>query len=312
VLPDKEYWGTAEGLGPFLDGIEYSIVAQTSAQVTAMQAGEIDLIHYTIPPPAGEIIQLKDVSSVTILQLPSHSFTEFRLNRGKPPFDNADLLKAVGYALDRQAILVGNHGGFGKPAGGPINPATWAFNPDFKGFNLPKGERDAKVKEHLQKGGMPNGFPFTFKLAGSTERAETVKQMVKPYGIDVTIEVLPATAGTQYLYDGDFQATPSYTPQYSPDPDSIFRPNFHSEGQFNYHRFKSAEFDALLDRAATETDQAKRKSMYWQAQDMIFDLGIPRIPNIHVDILVPVKKKVKNLAVGWDTFVRIGGVWLDS
>ncbi|MCC7363813.1 MAG: ABC transporter substrate-binding protein [Dehalococcoidia bacterium] len=309
---NKEYWGTAAGKGPHMDGIEYKIVATGAALVTAMQAGEVDIIHYSISAPAGEIIQLKAISGVEVLQLPSHSFTEFRLNRGKAPFDNADLLKALGYALDRDAILAGNHGGFGKPAGGPINPATWAYNPNFKGFNLPKAEREAKVKEHLQKGGSPSGFAFTFKLAGSTERAETIKQMVKPYGIDVTIEVLPATAGTQYLYDGDFQATPSFTPQYSPDPDSIFRPNFHSAGQFNYHRFKSDALDQLIDQAAAETDQAKRKDLYWQAQDMIFDLGIPRIPNVHVDILVPMKTKVKNLQVGWDTYMRVGDVWLDG
>jgi ABC-type transport system substrate-binding protein len=66
-----------------------------------MQAGEVDLIHYTTFAPAAEIDQLRGVSGVRILQQPGHSFTEERLNRGKAPFDNADLLKAFGFALDR-------------------------------------------------------------------------------------------------------------------------------------------------------------------------------------------------------------------
>jgi peptide/nickel transport system substrate-binding protein len=311
AVPFKGYWGAPDN-GPYLDSIEYKIVAQAPALVTAMQAGEVDLIHYTTFAPAAEIEQLRSVSGVTIIQQPGHSFTEERLNRGKAPFDNPDLLKAFGYALDRKAILAGNHGNLGKTAGGPVNPATWAYDPSFKGFDLPDAEREAKVKEHLQKGGSPGGFAFTMKFTGPAERAETMKQMVKKYGIDITIQQLPPTAGTAYLYDGDFQAVPSYTPQYSPDPDSIFRPNFHSQGQFNYHRYKNAELDTLLDKAAAETDQAKRKQMYWDAQKLVFDSGIPRIPNVHVDILVPVKKKVKGLTIGWDTYTRVAGAWLEG
>jgi ABC-type transport system substrate-binding protein len=167
------------------------------------------------------------------------------------------------------------------------------------------------VKQHLQAGGSPGGFSFDFKMAPPVDRAETMQPMLAKFGIKAGIQQLAPTAGTSYLYDGDYQAVPSYTPQYSPDPDSIFRPNFHSQGQFNYHRFSNAQLDALIDKAAEETDQEKRKQMYWDAQKLVFDLGIPRIPNVYVDILIPVKNKVKGLTVGWDTYVRVAGTCLE-
>ncbi|MFN0145158.1 MAG: ABC transporter substrate-binding protein [Dehalococcoidia bacterium] len=312
LTANKEYWNAKEG-GPYLDKIDFKIVAQAPALVTSMQAGELDLIHYAVPPSAAELDQIKTASGISLTELPGHSFQEVRINRGKPPFDNTDLLKAFGYAIDRKALLAGIFGNAGVVAGGPINPATWAFDPNFKGFNLTDAEREAKVKEHLQKAGSASGFNLTLDYGGTaTQTAEAIAQLILKHGLKAEIKALPVIAGGSALFEGLFTAVPSFTPQYSPDPDSIFRPNFYKTGQFNYHRYSNPELDALLDKAAEETDQAKRKTLYWDAQKLVFESGIPRIPTIHSLVRVPVRKTVKDLVVGFDSYVRLGAVWLDS
>ncbi|OAI41555.1 hypothetical protein AYO38_00550 [bacterium SCGC AG-212-C10] len=312
LAPFKEYWNAKDG-GPFLDKIMFKIVAQGPALVTSMQAGELDMIHYSVAPSSAEIDQLKGANGITITELPGHSFQEVRLNRGKAPFDNTDLLKAFGYAIDRKKLLAGIFGNAGIVAGGPINPSTWAFDKDFKGFALEDAEREAKVKEHLTKGGAPNGFPLTLEYSGTaTQTAEAIAQLIKPYGMNAEIKALPVIAGSSAFFEGQFTGVPSFTPQYSPDPDSIFRPNFYKTGQFNYHRYTNADLDALLDKAAEETDQAKRKTMYADAQKLVFESGIPRIPTIYPVVRVPVRKNVQDLVVGFDSYTRMGAVWLDS
>src|SRR5204862_2448049 len=116
-----------------------------SALVTAMQAGEIDLLYYIGAAPAGDLDQLKPNSNITIIGQPGHGFQEFRLYRGRPPFDNTDLVDAFGFAIDRKAMLAGIYGNVGQVAGGPVNPASWAWDPNFKGFALDDAERDAQV-----------------------------------------------------------------------------------------------------------------------------------------------------------------------
>jgi peptide/nickel transport system substrate-binding protein len=160
---------------------------------------------------------------------------------------------------------------------------------------------------------MPDGFELTLNYGGTaSQTAEAIAQLVKEFGLEANIEALPVVTGGSALFEGLFTAVPSYTPQYSPDPDSIFRPNFHSGGQFNYHRFSNSELDALIDAAAEETDQEARKQMYADAQRLVFDAGIPRVPTVYPLVRVPARNNVMDLVIGFDSYSRLGPVWLDS
>lgn len=311
MIPYADYWSPDEG--PFLDGVNFQIIPDPAAQITSMQAGELDLIHYSVAPNASLLQQLEGTSGVEVQRLPAHSFSEFRLYLGAPPFDNPDLVKALGYAIDRTAILHGINNNWGSEAGGPINPATWAWDPDFEGYFVDPDAREGLVRQHLEAAGMPDGFAFTSKTPGGAQsRVEAIAQQVAPYGIELNIEILPSNADLGFLYEGNFHVYPSATPMYSPDPDSIFRPNFHSDGQFNYHEFSNAELDELIDRAGEETDQEARVEMYQEAQRVVFEAGMPRIPQVFPDILVPVRDTVRGLRIGWESYARVGGVWLDQ
>ena len=313
---NPDYWGSPEH-GPYLDGVEFRCVANTTALLTAMQAGEIDNIHYVTEAPAAEVEQLRRTAGVTILQAGGRGFQEFRLHCGKFPFDNPDLLKAFAYAIDREALLTGLNLGKGTIAGGPINHETWAFDPTFVGFAIEKKEeREAKVVEHLTRGGHPGGFEFEawVPTAGgpTVPRAEAVAQQVAKFGIVMKTTPNPNPPGLQYLYDGNFQALPSATPMYTVDPDSIFRPQFHTKGQFAYHRFGNAKFDAMLDNAAVKTDQEERTALYAEIQKTLHEMGIPRTPTIFPDVLIPLSEKVKGYAIDWSGYLRVGTIWLDA
>lgn len=312
LLPFDDFWGAPDN-GPYLDSIRFQIQPDAPALVTAMQAGEVDVIHYISAAPSGEIDQLSPLDEINILEETANGFEEVRLNRGKPPFDNPDLLKAFGYAIDRDAMVAALYSGAALPAGGPINPNTWAYDPDFQGYALPTEEREQKVREHLEAAGSPDGFEVILDYAGTaTTVQELIAEQVAPYGIVATLQPIPPGEAGSWFYDGGFTAQPSVTPQYSPDPDSIFRPQFHTNGQFNYHRYSVPEVDELLDAAAEETDQDARAEMYHDAQRLIFETGMPRVPRLFPTFRTPVRNTISGIEIGFESVVRVRGARLSS
>jgi len=287
-----KYWGS--GL-PYVDGIDYKVVSDIGALVSAAMAGEIDVLEGT--PTAQQIDQLA-TAGLNVLNGPLHSYAEFRLNVGVAPFNNPNLLKAVCSAIDRDVLLKGIFKGNGEAAVAQLNEQTWAFNPAFKQYSLDL----SKARQYLQQGGAPQGFSFTDKVIALSPIQEpialAVKDQLAQVGITMNIENQP-TPSTDFLYKGDYQASNVYTPYYTPDPDSIFRPSDYSTGQFNYHNFKHPEVDRLIDQAAAEPDQAKRIPMYWQLQQMIFDLGVPRIPVVFFPTQTAIAKRVRGIELDW-------------
>jgi len=102
LAKNPDYWKKGR---PYLDGIEFTIVPNRATAILSFVSGRFDMTfpwEVTIP-------LLTDVKS----QLPSaqcqvgsmNVTTNLILNRDAPPFDNADLRRAVVLALDRKAFI---------------------------------------------------------------------------------------------------------------------------------------------------------------------------------------------------------------
>src|SRR5213079_1047155 len=102
VTKNPDYWKPGR---PYLDGIEYTIIKNMSTAILAYAAGKFDMTFpYTITQPL-----LHDVTS----RLPQAScemsalglYRTLLVNREKPPFDNAELRRAMALSLDRKAFI---------------------------------------------------------------------------------------------------------------------------------------------------------------------------------------------------------------
>src|SRR5262249_27146567 len=99
---NPRYWKTGR---PYLDGIEWKVIENRSTRHLAFVAGEFDMTFsadVTIP-------LLKDVTAQApkaICELaPTYVSTNLIINPGAPPFDDAQIRKAMALALDRQAFI---------------------------------------------------------------------------------------------------------------------------------------------------------------------------------------------------------------
>src|SRR5207302_7553365 len=116
-----------------LDAIEYTIIKNLSTAILAFAAGKFDMTFpYTITQPL-----LHDVKS----RMPNVSCEMSALglyrspivNREKPPFDNADLRRAMALSIDRKAfidIITEGHGDIGGVMQPPPE-GLWGMPPEM-------------------------------------------------------------------------------------------------------------------------------------------------------------------------------------
>jgi peptide/nickel transport system substrate-binding protein len=96
---NRDYWKQGR---PYLDGIEFTIIRDVSTAHLAFVAGKLDWI-------ATSMALLKDVKSQApeaICEVtPGGISRNLIINRDAPPFDNADMRRAIALSLDRKAFI---------------------------------------------------------------------------------------------------------------------------------------------------------------------------------------------------------------
>src|ERR1700736_2681054 len=101
VTRNPDYWKERR---PYLDGIEWTIIKDTATRNLAFIAGKVDLYsphNITIPI----VKAIKNQAPQLICEVaPTKVNRSLIINRDKPPFDNADLRRAMSLTLDRKEI----------------------------------------------------------------------------------------------------------------------------------------------------------------------------------------------------------------
>src|SRR5215468_8961325 len=129
VTRNPEYWKPGR---PYLDGIEYKIIRNMGTALLAFTTRDYDMTF----PGQITVPLMKDVkrqSPNAICELTQGTVNRHVIvNRSIPPFDNADLRRAMALAIDRQAFIdilgegKGNIGAVLQPAPGGL----WGIPPD--------------------------------------------------------------------------------------------------------------------------------------------------------------------------------------
>src|SRR4029453_8740201 len=102
ITRNPDYWKKDR---PYLDGIEFTIIPNRSTAILAFIAGRFDMTF----PTEVTIPLLKDIKSqaqqAVCSLVPINVSTNLIVNRDKPPFDNADLRRAMALVLDGKAFV---------------------------------------------------------------------------------------------------------------------------------------------------------------------------------------------------------------
>jgi len=102
LVKNPNYWNAAAG-GPYLDAVTFKPIADMTATLNALQSGDID-ISQTLAPV--DVPTAKADSKLQYFDRGSACNTGvFAMNQKFKPFDNLKVRQAVGYAINRQAIV---------------------------------------------------------------------------------------------------------------------------------------------------------------------------------------------------------------
>lgn len=251
---------------PYLDSIDVQLIPEPSSAVSALEAGDIDVID---PAPATLFEQLNSNPDLVVVNGPSTSWRGVVMNYNRPPWDNIDARMAVSKAIDRQAMVDTAFFGLAIPAIGAIAPAFgWAYlSPDAvenpQGFNLDE------AKALAEKAGILGSKPVIISSEEIGQRpTEVLRTALVDLGLDPQVDFQQAATFNERWQAGDFDMF-LHGSVVDADPDDGHWNIFYSEGPWNTYGYQSEEADALLVATRETSDQAERARLFQELQAVL-------------------------------------------
>ena len=271
---NTEYWKPGR---PYLDGIDYVLSRNRSTAILAFVAGRYDLTFAGVLTVA-LTRDLRSQRPDAICELPTGSVSSnLIVNRLKPPFDNADLRKALALALDRRAfvdILSEGHGNMGI-AMQPQPGGLWGMPPEMlakmPGYGPDVAERRAKAVEIMKRLGYGPERRLAVKVstrdvAPYRDPAIILIDQLKTIFIDGELEVLDTTQWYPKVLRKDYTVALNLTGTFVDDPDALLYENYACDVPGNYNAYCNKEVEALINQQSMERDQKKRQEIVWEIE----------------------------------------------
>lgn len=250
---------------PVLDRIEFTAIANVSARVNALKAGQVDLVAQTNLDFA-TIKVVQNTAGITTATVKNAQMYTMPMLCTKAPFTDPDVRKAFKIAYDPDSVLELSIHGLGTAAhNNPVLPT----DPYFLDYSLTPDPEQAKSL--LDKA----GFKGAIELFTSdydpvlTPMSLAFKDSVKSAGIDVSIKNSPADSYyTEVWIQQPFCASYWYTGR---PVDQLLNQIFRGGSSYNESMWDDGEFADVLDAARAEVDDEKRKTLYQDAQRLLID-----------------------------------------
>jgi ABC-type transport system substrate-binding protein len=288
------YWGTK----PKLQRIVFQPVPEPSVRALKIQRGEGDVAWPFDPKDAAAI---KANADSDVLEQPGLNVNEAEFNLQQPGNQNKMLRQAMNYAINKEEIAAKLYSGAGVAATGVLPSTSWGYNKDLKAYPYDPEKAKQLVKESGYDGSSITLDTYTV-ARGYNPQGDKLAQAVQQYLGDVGIKTEIKTGEwTQYRADrragklnisfGGWQADTG-------DPENFLGVFFHSanKGGVNTSFYGVPEVDQLLNAANEETDVAKRKDLFNQAEKRIVD-DAPWLFIGHMKQQVAIRKRVQGFVM---------------
>ncbi|MCU0269789.1 MAG: ABC transporter substrate-binding protein, partial [Acidimicrobiales bacterium] len=108
VVRNAEYWQTDEAGAslPYLDAIEFRIIAESVTRQSAIVAGDVDLVHMNLAPPTAELLDDARAGELQVVFDPGETEEVFILfNTAVAPLDDVRVRQALVAATDVDTYL---------------------------------------------------------------------------------------------------------------------------------------------------------------------------------------------------------------
>jgi peptide/nickel transport system substrate-binding protein len=275
---NQDYWKKGR---PYLDGIEFTIIRDVSTANLAFIAGKVDWIAMTIPLLKEVRSQAPDaVCEVT----PGGISRNLIINRDAPPFDNAEMRRAMALSLDRKAFIDIISEGQGDIGGvmQPLPEGIWGMPPDvlktLPGYDPDVQKTRSEAREIMQKLGYGPDKRLALKVSTRNvppyrDPAVILADQLKEVFIDGELDIVETATWFPKVMRKDYKIGLNLTGGGVDDPDQQFYENYGCGSPRNYTGYCNPELEKLFDRQSAETNTEERREMVWQIERKLAEDG---------------------------------------
>jgi peptide/nickel transport system substrate-binding protein len=258
------------------DGVVLKVVPDDTMRGLELRKGTVDLVVNDLAPDI--VYQLQEEGRLGVTSAKGTDYAYMGLNQRDSVLRSAGVRRAIGYAVDREAIVKYLRRDFATVAVGIVPPMSWAFEKNVFNFTYDPPQ----ARRLLDEAGYPDpdgdGPLPRFRLSLKTSTSEVYRVQAAAIQHDlarvgIAVDVKSSELQTLFadVLRGNFQL---YTLQWVgvTDPDMLRRV-YHSKqtppAGLNRVYYSNAEVDGLIQAAAAAVDDEARGHFYSRAQQLI-------------------------------------------
>ncbi len=267
------WWDKMEGNAT---EVIYTPIKADATRVSALLAGDVDLVTDL---PTQDVTRLRNDPKLKVLDghevrtifigLDQFSNELLYSNvKGKNPFKDLRVRKALNISVDREAIKRVTMRGLSIPAAIMVAPGVHGHTPELDKVSPPDLEGAKKL---LAEAGYPGGFEFGLdcpnnRYVNDEEICQALVGMWARIGLKVKLNAQPMATFISKIQKFDHSAYMLGWGVATFDAHYTLQSLMHTktkgaDGSFNLGRISDPKLDALIDAAAVETDVRKRDTM---------------------------------------------------
>ena len=257
-------------------GVVLKVIPDEIMRALELRKGTVDMVVNDLSPDV--VHQLERENAVTIAEAPGTDYAYVGVNMRDSVLKDRRVRHALGYAIDRQAIVDHLRRGLARPAVGILPPASWAFEPGVFQFTHDPAKAIALLEEAGYRDPDGDGPQPRLRLSLKVStnefirlQAAVIQQDLQRVGIDLDVRSYEFATLYADVLKGNFQL---FTLQWVgvSDPDMLRRV-FHSKQMppngFNRGYYDNPEVDRLIDAAMVAESDDERRKLYGDAQRVI-------------------------------------------
>ncbi|MBI3368815.1 MAG: ABC transporter substrate-binding protein [Burkholderiales bacterium] len=271
---NPSWWNKHEGN---VQEIVYTPIGNDATRLAALVSGEIDFV---LDPAPRDIPRLRNTQGVKVLDGPENRFIFIGMDqshdelayggvKGKNPFKDLRVRRALYQAIDIEAMRVKLMNGLSVPTGGLTPSPLAAYNDPEIEKRLPYDI--AAARKLMADAGYPDGFEITLdcpnnRYINDEEICIALASMWAQLKVKVRVNAMPRVT---YFAKIDKLDTSMYMLGWggaNTDAESVMTPVYRNRGDkgvgyYNYGNVKNDKFDALAAASTTESDPKKREEI---------------------------------------------------
>ncbi len=261
-----DYWGGP----PATAGVELIAIPDNEARVQALLAGQIDLLDDISP----EQIALFESNDYKLQSIPSGQWRGFVMRTDTAPYDDPLVRKALRVVADRQELIDQALNGDGVVT---CDHPVWSR--DQYRADIDCSQDIELAKELLAEAGYPDGIEVDIHTSPLDSLWPVMLEVYQAQAAEAGITVNIVQAPADGFWVDTWLVEPWVTTLWGERPAAqILNEAWRSGASWNETYWNNEEFDGLLDDAAGELDFEKRKDIYAELQNILFETGGAFIP----------------------------------